>query len=92
MTPEEQALMMAESKGVSESKILVNECSFYLVEIPINVTLKVYYCSYLPNSAKYEFSLSHHIKTPEQAGVYLPSAPFCESIKGAVNRGISSLT
>jgi hypothetical protein len=76
---------------LSEQSVLVNEYSFFLGDITARIKVRIYYDAYRERDP-YRFSLSHYIKTPMQAGPYIPSTPWTGSEATALGRGLDSLT
>lgn len=59
-------------KGVFDAEVLVTYASFYLGGITTPVHLRIWYNG-KQGAGPYRYETSHHIKTPLQAGPYLPS-------------------
>lgn len=80
------------NKDIYELKKLVNVYEFYLSAFsePVKVTVEIYHASDMTNP--YQFSLSHYVRTPLQAGPYVPSAPYYASEAIALSQAIEAIT
>lgn len=77
-------------QGVESASLIVCEGEFRLEEVPgikIRFRVKRMICPEIP-SGRYRFELSHWIQTPEQAGPYIPSAPYFDSVEIAVEHAV----
>ncbi|OUL23823.1 hypothetical protein BV378_20635 [Nostoc sp. RF31YmG] len=85
---------LKEHSGIEEAYILVNELKVYLNcknDFHPSVTIKVYKNTF-SEQQPYTFKLSHYVKTPSQAGVYIPSITSYDSEILAISQAIKSLT
>lgn len=80
---------------VMESYVLLREIKTYLnighdFYHP-QLKIKIYRSSVIPNTP-YHFDVSHHSRTPDQAGPYHPSRTSFESESEAIHQAISTTT
>jgi hypothetical protein len=93
MNTTEIADILLENESLHEQRVLVSEVSFYLKDLSVEITVRIYYAAYLTHVPyKYEFELSHYMYTPGQASPYTPSAPYSSSPEEALREAISALT
>ncbi|MBD2359235.1 hypothetical protein H6G41_32410 [Tolypothrix sp. FACHB-123] len=94
MSNENIEQFLKEHSDIVEAYILVNELKVYLNcknDFQPSVTIKVYKNTILERQP-YTFKLSHYIKTPAQAGVYIPSITSYDTEIMAIDQAIKSLT
>ncbi|BBL77489.1 hypothetical protein [Methylomagnum ishizawai] len=79
---------------VMESYVLLREIKLFLnvdhEHFHPEIRIKIYESSAL--RVPYHFSVSHHVKTPTQAGPYMPSKTWAESEEEAIRQAISTTT
>ncbi len=79
---------------VIEGYEVVKEVKFYLDGLSTAIKIKVSKVHIPSNSSldgKYQYELSHHIHTPTQAGPYMTSRPWGDTIENAISDAISGL-
>ena len=79
------------TNGIESASIVVCEGSFTLEGIDTEIRFRIHrdITAVMPGEP-YGFELSHWIHTPQQAGPYTPSAPWCPSVEWAVRRAVKN--
>lgn len=92
MEPDDEVIeLLTSRKSWLEPSILVREYTARLNAIPaVKVRIRIWLDPWMQREP-YRFELSHYAATPDQAGAYLPSAPWSATEAGALRAGMKAI-
>ena len=91
MTPEIEAVFSDEA-NITYPRALVREYDFVMIGQTVRVRIYNYLAEASHGRDSMGFELSHHIRTPVQAGVYVPGTVLYSSEASALRSAIDCLT
>ncbi len=77
---------------VSHPLLLVAEYSVWLDQLNERLGIRIWKMDVPLGGDSYQFTTSHEVHTPTQAGPYTPSAPYAATVEAALHKAIRSVS